>query len=86
MNMITQAARRASDTLTAVYCALMTYLIAAFAPRALAMPRKYKALSFLEYALLAAVIVAVGVVIANFFGDQIDALRVSIGNSIDGLR
>lgn len=78
MNTITTAATKVTQAmqtkLTAMSVAFMSVLVTFMAPRA----RSARALSFLEYAILAAAIVGIGVVIANFFGDSLGILNDDI--------
>lgn len=54
-------------------------LLALFPARA----RTVKALSFLEYAILAAIIVGVGVALAVFFSDQLGLLQDNVENDLN---
>lgn len=82
MNKVILKAEAAKEAASSFYFRAVTFvmvmLAGAPALAATRRPRTSKALSFLEYAILAAAIVLVGVLIANFFGSSLRTLLSSI--------
>lgn len=84
MNSINEIRTSVREKMIAMYVATITTLRALFMEPAMArVSTRAKGLSFLEYAILAAAIVGVGVLIANFFGERLKILLDDITTGFD---
>jgi hypothetical protein len=85
MNYLTNTLTRATLAVRHFFAALHVVALSLLPAPALARVRASRGLSFLEYAILAAAIVGVGVLLAVFFRDSITNLTNTTRTGLGGL-